>query len=247
MTKLPISLIILAHQDQAILKQVVESTEWASDRIIYWTGADHVPSWIEKTGFTIVHTSINQSDFSAYRNEAAKHAKEEILFFVDSDEVVDAAAPTVLAALLDREDWQGAYIHRKDVFHGKELNWGEVRNVHILRIFRQGYFRYERPVHEKARVDGNVIHTQVVLKHYAHRDFSEFIGSVLKYIQLEVALRKKDRQHVSFLSLFAWPVGKFLYNYFLKLGLLDGWRGLIYAVTMSLHSFGLRATLYEEQ
>ena len=42
-------------------------------------------------------------------------------------------------------------------------------------------------------------------------------------------------------------VAKFVSNYWLKAGFLDGWRGLIYAVVMSIHSLAVRVFIYEQQ
>ncbi len=247
MNTLPVSIIILAHQDQPMLKEVIASGKWASEIIVYWTTREEPPAWLSKQPVKLVRTSIHQSDFSALRNDAGSYASEEVIFFVDSDEVIEKDAEKKFLNLLEKSNWIGSSIKRIDIFHDKELHWGEVSNVQILRIFKKNHFHFERPVHERAVVPGNCIESEIVLYHYAHPDMSQFLQSILQYIQLEVKLRQEKNEQVSTISLFAWPTGKFLFNYFLKLGFLDGWRGLIYAICMSFHSFGLRATLYEQQ
>ncbi|PIZ99552.1 MAG: glycosyltransferase family 2 protein, partial [Candidatus Levybacteria bacterium CG_4_10_14_0_2_um_filter_35_8] len=47
--------------------------------------------------------------------------------------------------------------------------------------------------------------------------------------------------------IIAYPSAKFLFNYFLKKGILDGIPGLISAITMSFHSFLVRGKLWSLQ
>jgi len=245
MQHLPISIIIIAHQDRPAFKKTIQSVQWANDILIYWTSQVKIPEWLRMSNVRFVNSSIDQIDFSAYRNDAATFATENTLFFVDSDESVSNGTAQILATLINRSDWQAATVRRKDIFLGKEMRWGEVAHVQIARIFKKGFFHYERAVHEQAAVNGTVVESQITLIHEAHQSFSEFLNDVIQYIQIESNSRQKNKQHVSLLALCIWPLGKFLHNYFFKLGILDGWRGVIYALTMSVHSFGVRASIYE--
>ena len=47
-------------------------------------------------------------------------------------------------------------------------------------------------------------------------------------------------------QMIVYPIGKFINNFILELGFLDGWRGLIYAFIMSLHSLWVRVYWYEK-
>lgn len=226
MNTLPISVIILAFADEVLSPQLLKSTEWADEVMV-------------------VRNSEKIQDFAVVRNDSAKKAKHDILFFVDSDEVVEEASVAKIRTLIDRSDWAGANILRRDIFLGREMRWGEVRHVKIVRVLRKGAFHFQRAVHEIAIVDGKVIDSGIVIYHHPHSSISAFFSKILNYIQLEFELRKKEQQQVTPFALFAWPTGKFLSNYVVKLGFLDGWQGLIYAGMMSLHSFGLRAMLYE--
>ncbi len=228
MSTLPITVIILSSEEHAKLNLARKSVDWADEVLV-------------------IKEEKMITDFAQVRNTAAARAKHEVLFFLDSDEVVETNAEAKVSALIERSDWNGASILRRDVFLGKEMRHGEVGHVEINRIFRKGHFHFERPVHEIGVVEGRVIDSEIVVYHAAHDSISTFLTKVLGYMQLEFEMRKKKKEHVSAISLFAWPTGKFLSNYFLKLGLLDGWQGLIYAVVMSIHSFGLRAQLYETE
>jgi hypothetical protein len=136
-------------------------------------------------------------------------------------------------------------LKRYDIFHGELVRWGEVANVSILRLFRKGSGHFIRPVHEVLEVSGKVIDSPLVLYHYAHDDISSFLKKVSGYAQLEAHQRYISGKKTSVFELIAWPIGKFFGNVFLRLAWLDGWRGLVYAMMMSIHSLAVRAYLME--
>jgi hypothetical protein len=68
---------------------------------------------------------------------------------------------------------------------------------------------------------------------------------MIHYVEIETALRLQEGRGFSWGELLFLPLGKFLYNYVGLLGFLDGWRGLCYALVMSMHSLGIRLRLYE--
>jgi len=224
---LPISVIILKHRDDARLRDCVASVGWASE-------------------VKAVENKIAISDFAQVRNDALHEIKHDWVFFVDSDEVVDEATPKLLEPLLNQPNISGMTVKRVDIFLGKELHWGEVGNVRLLRIMKKNSAHFERAVHEVAKVEGNTIDSGIILRHYAHQSVSEFLQKIIFYIQIEAQLRAKNGERFQLWQLLLYPPAKFFVNYFLKLGFLDGWRGLIYATMMSIHSAGVRATLYEK-
>lgn len=243
MHTLPISVIILASELNSKLVRAIASVSWANEILVVWLSSEKMPHF--EANIKVIQGNPQVIDFSEVRNRAANSAINDTVFYLDSDEEFRASSLSKLSTLIERSDWRGATIKRKDIFLNRELNWGEVKNVQISRIFKKGTFQFERPVHEVAVIQGKKVEGEVVISHYAHDSIFSFLNKVIRYVQLEVELRKKANEHVSVFSLIAWPIGKFLSNYFFKLGFLDGWRGLIYATIMSVHSFSLRANLYE--
>jgi glycosyltransferase involved in cell wall biosynthesis len=224
--KLPVTVIILAHEENKKLAAAVHSVEWAAE-------------------VKVVHLNEPISDFSAVRNAAMENAQYDWVFFLDSDEVCMSTVESV-QLLISRADIDGVYVKRRDIFLGKELQWGEVRNIHLLRLFKKEKGRFVRPVHEVVELDGKAVHSDILLHHYAHDSVASFLSKVTKYAQIEAELRVKRKESFSLLQLLVWPKAKFLFNYGVQLGFLDGWRGLIYAIMMSIHSFAVRAFLYEK-
>jgi hypothetical protein len=76
----------------------------------------------------------------------------------------------------------------------------------------------------------------------------DFIEKVVLYSALEGQTRNKNATDaIILIQAVLFPCVKFLYTYFLLCGYVDGWRGLIYAVNMSLHSLLVRIFWYENK
>ncbi|MBI2420736.1 MAG: glycosyltransferase family 2 protein, partial [Candidatus Levybacteria bacterium] len=54
----------------------------------------------------------------------------------------------------------------------------------------------------------------------------------------------KEEKKVKFITIILYPKAKFLLNFFIRRGFLDGIEGFIFAIFMSFHSFLVRAKLW---
>ncbi len=246
MDTLPVSVIILAHQSNTRLQMAIQSVHWATEILVIWTDPHTLPKISgNQDQLKILTSPQNVHDFAHIRNIALKEAMFEWIFFLDSDEVFDEKCLSELQSVIENPLVNGAKILRKDIFLQKEMQYGEVRNVSIIRLMRQPKAKYERTVHEVATVQGHVAQTKIIVYHFAHCSISDFLNKVVLYIQLEKQERLKTHQRFSFWELIVFPVAKFFQNFVLRAGFLDGWRGFIYAMLMSIHSYGVRALLFE--
>jgi glycosyltransferase involved in cell wall biosynthesis len=247
--RLPISVLIMTHRVDSLLTEVLQSVAWAAEIIIadYTSGTD----WQDlkaQFGVQIVKGSKEKiTDFGAARNRLLKEATQPWVLFLDSDEVVQPFPLTQLQVLIAQPQVAAATLRRIDIFHGQPLQHGEVGQVHVTRLARRAAIRFARPVHEVPEIEGQVIASELVIWHYAHDSVTEFLQSVAEYSRLEANSRPLPNVVQLWLEFWWWPLGKFLVNYGLKAGYKDGWRGLAYALLMSIHSLSVRAFLVERK
>ncbi|MEK7565928.1 MAG: hypothetical protein AAB506_02700, partial [Patescibacteria group bacterium] len=130
---------------------------------------------------------------------------------------------------------------RRDVFWGKELKHGEAGSIKLLRLGKKDAGEWQRKVHEVWQINGPTKTLNNYLYHYPHPTISEFLSSINNYTDIDILEQKK----FSYFRLIFNPPGKFIYNYFLKLGFLDGYPGLVYAFMMSFHSLLVRVKMWE--
>lgn len=243
MKPLPLSVIILVHRNDANLRRTLQSVSFAQDIVIF--DNDSGVEWKEfkDLPLQIIKDSNPITDFSATRNALIKEAKNDWVLFLDSDEEVAAPAVPKVAAVL-ASSAQAAAVTRSDIFLGKKILYGEAGQQQIIRLGRKNTISFSGTVHEIAQVDGELFYSNIELLHHAHPSISEFISDVSGYAKM-VAATKKTSLSTNLLELLFFPPIKLMYGLFIQGGIMDGWRGVVYAVCMSLHSLLVRIYRYE--
>ena len=248
---LSVSVLILADHHSQKLERAVSSAAWAQEVVIGWTASEKASSDVLQNlrqivpSLRVVHLPGEITDFPATRNKLQLAATQDWVFWLDSDEVIQSESIRCIEQVCHSDSYGGAYIRRQDVFQGRVLQWGEVRNVRILRLFHKSAGMFVRPVHEVAIVEGEIADPGIIVEHFAHDSVASFIAKVNRYAQIEAKLRYEQGRRTSTGELIAWPTGKFLQNVFFRFAFLDGWRGVAYALIMSIHSLAVRANLME--
>ncbi len=246
--------IVITHRSDKIFFDCLASAQFADEIIIVDNNSNN--NWqklSQKNHFKLLKWPDEITNFSKVKNWAGRQAANDWVLFLDSDEVVDLNNVAKIKKIVKNNNYLLVSVKREDYFLNKKIKFGETGNYYAVRLCQKKIINWQRPVHEYLEKKTAVFKSNIVLKHFAHSSISEFFSTVKNYAWLEANYRfKKQGMVISltkkvYLELIFYPVGKFILNYFIKLGLLDGWRGLVYAVMMSLHSLFVRIFLYELQ
>lgn len=201
-----------------------------------------VDSAIGNSTATHIYHALD-NDFATHRNVALKQAKHAWVFFIDDDESISSELAEELHHVDERFD---AYqLKRTDTFMGKVLEHGETSSVRPVRFAKKTAGLWVRPVHEVWEIHGSVGQLQHVLTHVPHISIESFIEKLNRYTTIEAEHRKSTGMRFSLLQLLCFPLAKFIQNYALKGGFIDGFPGLAMAYMMSLHSLIVRVKMYE--
>ncbi len=117
---------------------------------------------------------------------------------------------------------------RRNLFLGRWIKHGGFWPDRKVRLFRLGYGRVEdRTVHETVKVQGSS-RLNGALIHHSYPTLSDYIDHMNRYSSLgaEMAVAKGYRGF-SFFNIVLRPAATFIYNYFFRLGFLDGREGLL--------------------
>src|SRR5206468_1883075 len=94
------------------------------------------------------------------------------------------------------------------------------------RLFRRGCGRVEqRTVHETLKVDGPTANLHGALIHHAYPTLSSYIEHMNRYSSLGAEMA--GARGFSFINIYIRPRLTFFYNFFLRLGFLDGREGFL--------------------
>jgi len=124
----------------------------------------------------------------------------------------------------------GYLISRKNLFLGRWIKHGGFWPDRKLRLFRKGSASFEdRLVHEDARLEEGISgQLRGALLHHSYPTLSDYIEHMNRYSSLGAEMVvAKGKVRFSFVNIVLRPLFTFIYNYFFRLGFLDGREGLL--------------------
>ena len=167
--------------------------------------------------------------YAAQKNSAIEKADGDWILSLDADEEVESGLAREIRVAAQGGDL-GFLIPRKNFFLGRWIRHGGFWPDPKLRLFRKGAARFDdRRVHEDARltegIAGSLKHAII---HHSYPTLSEYIDHMNRYSSLGAEmLAAKAYRGFSVINIALRPFLTFVYNYFFRLGLLDGREGLL--------------------
>ena len=255
-----ISVVVLTKNEEKNIVDCLESLAWCDEIIIIDDySEDKTLEIIQNSKFKIqnynskfkIYKRHLNGDFSTQRNFGLEKVSGDWVLFVDADERVPEALASEISNFIHSTSsgqisnkYNGFYIKRGDSMWGKELKHGETGDIWLLRLAKKDSGKWKGKVHEEWKIKGRIDALKNHLDHYPHPTISEFLSDINFYTNLKANELFEKGVRSDFISILLYPTAKFLSNYFLKLGFLDGLHGLVFAIMMSFHSFLVRGKLW---
>ena len=127
-------------------------------------------------------------------------------------------------------EMNGYLVARKNLFLGRWIRHGGFWPDRKLRLFRRGTAIFEdRLVHEDITLTQGISgQLRGSLLHHSYPTLSDYIEHMNRYSSLGAEMVvAKGKVRFSFINIVLRPVFTFIYNYFFRLGFLDGREGLL--------------------
>jgi len=182
-------------------------------------------------------------DFSAQRNFAVSKAKYNWIFWLDADERPSKKLILFLNHI-DKLQHKNYSFKRHDTFLKHELKYGETAYLDFLRLFNKKYGHFEGRVHEYWHTQKFIKETKLIIYHYSHSTLKSFIQKINFYTDIRAKELFDQKITTNLFEIIFFPIGKFIQNYFFRLGFLDGTPGIIMDLSMSFHVFLNKAKLW---
>jgi glycosyltransferase involved in cell wall biosynthesis len=241
----PITALIPCFNEEENIRACLESVRWADEILVVDSFSTDRTREIatEFTDRILQHEYINSA---AQKNWAIPQAKHSWILIVDSDERVTPELRDEILELLSRgPDKAGYYIGRVNYFMGHPIRhvW---KTDKCLRLFLRDKGRYqERNVHADVILDGPVGRLKNKLLHYTATSLERYMWKHDRYTTWAAGDRGKRTKAVRWWHLLLRPTGRFIKQYFLKRGFLDGQAGLIVCGLSAFSAFMKYAKLWE--
>ena len=186
----------------------------------------------------VLGARVLERPFDGYRTQkdfAVAQARHDWVLCLDADERVSAGLRQSIEAARARgfAEAAGYRFARLSEYCGAFLRHGNAYPDRVLRLFdrRRGGWRGKREIHEAASVDGPVKPLRGDLEHHPYRSFGEQLAKQERYSQMMAEHLHARGKSARLSRMVLSPAWRFFRGYVLRSGFLDGWRGLIYALT----------------
>ena len=179
---------------------------------------------------------VIERDWPGYRSQkqfAVDAAAHDWVLCLDADERVTPALRAEIEALRT-QGFGGAAgwsVPRITDYFGRFLRHGNAYPDRLVRLFdrrRGGWTGYE--IHENTKIRGRVSRLRGHLEHYSYRSLSDHLSRMQRYADLMAQALYARGRRCGLTPVLLNPQWRFMRGYLLRLGFLDGWRGLVFAL-----------------
>lgn len=224
-----LSVVVITYNEEANIGRLLESVRLADEHIVLDCGSGDRTLDIARSFGAKTYVE-KWKGYSAQKNTAIEKATSDWVLSLDADEAAEPELMEEIRYVLDHNPpLNGYYIPRKNYFLGRWMRYGGFYPDRKLRLFRRGLGRFgERPVHEVVQVDGPTGTLNHALVHSAYPSLEGYLNQMNRYSSLgaEIVVARGGGGF-SLLNIVINPLATFIYNYFFRLGLLDGYEGLL--------------------
>jgi glycosyltransferase involved in cell wall biosynthesis len=234
-----VSVAIVTLNEEENLQRTLTSVRWADEIVVVDSGStDRTVEIAHTLGARVIERAW--PGFAAQKNFAISQCSGTWILSLDADEELTPELQTQIRTMLaSNPPIDAYYLRRRNLFLGRWIKHGGFYPDPKLRLFRRSAANFaltpqfeERPVHETIAFDGAAGTLDFDLVHNAYPALSTYIEHMDRYSSLGadllVAKGRISRSLPSFLlNIFVVPQIMFLWNYFFRLGFLDGREGLL--------------------
>ena len=224
-----ISAVIITYNEIGYIERCIASVSFADEILVVDSySTDGTYEYLrEHPKVKVVQHPF--SDFTKQKTFAMNRASNDWVLFLDADEGVSEALQREIRSVTTSSEHVAYWFYRKFMFQNSHLRFSGWQTDKNYRLFRKSKVRFcqERRVHECLEVDGTSGTLKERLVHYSYKNFKDYKGKMQRYGQLKAKQRHENGKADWMLKLALAPYWKFLYNYTVRLGILDGRKGAI--------------------
>lgn len=232
-----ISAVLITLNEERNLPDCFASLQWVDEIIVLDShSTDRTEALARAAGAKVFQRVF--TDYAEQKNEAISHASHPWVLMVDADERISPALAQEIQRILREDSGQAVYkIKRETVFLGHRLRWSGTQGDAPIRLIPKGKAHLAQPVHETVVTELPVKTLTSPMEHFTTRTMTDYRKKLEKYIRLEINHLKDQRRKVYFLDWLLRPAAKFFYLYILKLGIFDGWGGVVFCSLAAYYDF----------
>jgi len=234
-----ITAIIITLNEEENIEKCLQSLTWVNEIIIVDSGSTDRTQEIAKK-YTNYFFYSEWEGFGSQKQKALDKASSEWILSIDADEIITDELREEIIKIIGSKDFLNGYkIPRRSFYMGKFIKHCGWYPDYVTRLaLRNNCYFSDDIVHERLVLNNeNTGFCKFNIEHYPYKNITHHIEKINKYSELSAIKMFENNQEVSWLKILITPFFGFFRAFFLRLGFLDGWQGLIVSISTGLIGF----------
>lgn len=234
-----ISTVIISYNEASNIVRCIESAWKVSTEVILVDSfsTDNTKKLASELNARVLERPFD--DYIQQKNYGNAHASGDYILSLDADEWLSDKLIQEIKQITPSEKNRVYSFPRKNFYVGKFLEHGVYYPDRKIRLWKKDNAYWSGTIpHETLTIVENSEEVKLKhdLMHYAYTSVKQHYTKSLKYASLaSFRLSKKSSIALLFKLLFS-PSIRFFKDIFLKMGVLDGWRGVVVAAVASVET-----------
>jgi len=235
-----LSVVIITYNEEKNIGRCLESIQEIADDIVVVDSfsTDKTKEIVESYNARFIehpfHGHIEQ------KNWAISQAKYPHILSLDADEVPSERLKKSIQEVKENWEYDGYYFNRLTNYCGKWIRHTSWYPARKLRLWdsRKGKWGGLNP-HDKFKLEKGATRKYIKgdLFHYSYYSINEHIEQINKFSTIVAQAYFRENRKASYFNIIFHPIWRMFRDYFIKLGFLDGFYGLVISVNSSHETF----------
>ncbi len=243
-----ISAIVITYNEETNIEVCLELLKWCDEIIVIDSNSTDNTVEIAKR-YTDNIFAVDNIPYGEKRNIGIDKASCEWVIWLDADERISPELHLEIKEIVNstsNNNCNAYLINRKSYFINKFIKHCGWYPDFTLRLFKKSTgIKFDTTlVHEKAVYSGITGKLKSDILHYTDRDFEHYLRKLNNYTSLSTEEMHTKGRKASFFDIIFRPAFSFFKMYFLRLGILDGYMGMVLCTLSSIHVMTKYSKLY---
>jgi glycosyltransferase involved in cell wall biosynthesis len=237
---LPLTALIITYNEESNMASVLENLDFVDEILVVDSFSTDRTTEVASSYKNVKVIQHPFTNYAQQRNYAISLASNPWLLFLDADERLTTELKEEIAQILQQKESHSAYyFYRTFMFKNTKLRFSGWQTDKIFRLFKKEKAQYtlQKIVHEKLIVNGTTGKFKNKLIHFSYKDYASYKQKMVYYGKLKAIEELNKGTKPSFFHFYIRPLYQFIYQYIIRLGILDGKNGITICYLNALSVF----------
>lgn len=226
-----LSAVIITLNEEQNIKRCLESVINLVDEIVIVDSFSTDRTREISESFEVNFIEHPFEDYVKQKNYAVAKASFDHILALDADEYLSTELKTSILTVKNQWKYDGYFCNRRNFFCGKWIRYSDWYPNAKLRLFDRTKASWTgRIIHEKVLLNNPQSKTGFLkgdLLHHTYQSYSEFHQQTKKFSSLSAKAYFEQGKKAPLWKLILGTIWAFIKTYFFRLGMLDGYHGLV--------------------